>query len=262
MAALLGLRAWDGDATVLTPITLGAQLLSVAIPAGTTIAGIDIDVSDLDSAASPLILLDIGDAVDQDRIAAAQDIAQSGGLLEVRPLPAEWYRYNVASAVLVTVQTAPATGAGGAIAATIYGYPSVDVAVLVRRTLQQLGVVAEGETPRAEDASLALEALADVHEMCIGKRIAKFPGKNLDDLVWPLSSVPSFAARAYAALAGDLLADTFSLSSARKTALAARASAGEKELRRQTRTPSDGEAVSLEPYTTPDPAILDYSVFS
>lgn len=243
MAALIGFDAYTASATVSTPITLAATLLTVAVPAGTAIGGLDLTVSDLDTNATPLVALDVGDAVDADRFVAAATTGRAGGTLECRPAATAWYRYNAASSVVVTVQTAPATGASGTIAATLYGYPSVDRAVLVRQTLQLLGVVAEGETPRAEDAAIALEALADAHEMLRGKNLAR-----RQDLAWPLAAVPLFGARAYAAMAGNLLADTFGVSAQRAQRLAARAVEGERELRRQTRTPTAGGPVSLEPY--------------
>jgi hypothetical protein len=254
MATLEGFDAYEGEAVVTTPIILGVTLLSVAIPKGVCIGGIDIDVSDLDSNATPLITLDVGDAVDQDRYVAASTIAQDGGLLEYRPVNTVWYRYSAASAVLVKVATAPATGAAGAIAATIYGYPSADVSDLVRNTLRGLGVLAEGETARAEDAALALEALAEIHETMRGKRIA-----NRQDLAWPLAAVPTFAARPYAVMAGNLLAATFGVSMQRMQAMAARAVEAERELRRQTAKGYSGRPVSLEPYREPEAAVVDYA---
>lgn len=254
MAALVGFDTFTASATVSTPITLAATLLTVPVPAGVAIGGIDLTVSDLDTNAAPTIALDVGDVVDADRFVAASTIARAGGTLEYRPAATAWYRYNAAAAVRVTVQATPAlaSGAAGSIAGTIYGYPSVDRAVLVRQTLQLVGVVAEGETPRAEDAAIALEALADVHEMLRGKGIA-----NKQDVAWPLAAVPLFAARSYAALAGNLLADTFGLSMQRAARLAQRAAEGEREIRRQTRKPTDGEPVNLEPYL-PDVNAMDY----
>lgn len=257
MAALLGFDTWDESATVATPITLGATLLTIALPARITIGGIDLSVSDIDTNATPLVKLDIGDADDDNRFVAADTTGQGGGDLEYRPLNTAWYRYSAAASVLVTVNTAPATGASGAIAATIYGYPSADVSTLTRQSLQVLGVLAEGETARAEDASLALEALRDVHEMLRGKGIA-----NRQDLAWTLSVVPLFAARPYAAMAANLLADTFGVSAQRAQRLAARAAEAEREMRRQTRKPSSGDPVTLEPYEEDDTATLNTGVLA
>lgn len=257
MAALLGFDTWDESATVTTPITLGATLLTVSLPARITVAGIDLSVSDIDTNATPLVLLDIGDADDADRFVAADTSGQGGGDLEYRPVNTAWYRYSAAADLLVAVNTAPATGAAGAIAATIYGYPSADVSALTRQTLQGLGVLAEGETARAEDASLALEALRDVHEMLRGKGIA-----NRQDLAWTLSAVPLFAVRPYVMLAANLCADTFGVSAQRAQRLAARAAEGEREMRRQTRKASSGDPVTLEPYLEDDTATISTGVLA
>ena len=255
MAALVGFDTWDEVATVATPITLASTLLTLPLPAGTTVAGIDMDVSDLDTHATPLIALDIGDAADLDRFVAEDEEAQGGGLLEYRPVNTAWYRYSAATSLLVTVAIAPATGAAGAVAVTVYGYPSVDRGVLARQTLQGLGVLAEGETARAEDAALALEALADVHETMRGKRIAA-----RQDLAWTLAAVPLFASRPYSAMAGNLLADTFGLSAQRAARMAQRAAEAEREMRRQTTKRSSGDPVSLEPYLEDDTATVGTSV--
>lgn len=257
MAALVGFDTWTASAAVTTPITLGATLLTVPVPARTTVGGIDLSVSDLDTNAVPLLALDVGDVADLDRLIANDLTGRAGGDLEFRPAPSAWYRYNTAANVLVTVRVAPATGAVGSISAVIYGFPSVDQAILVRQTLQAIGVVAEGETPRFEDAAIALEALGDVHEMMRGKGIA-----NRQDLAWTLAAVPLFAARPYAAMAANLMADTFGVSAQRAQRLAARAVEGERELRRQTRKPSAGEPVNLEPYVDPGDFVTDYGVLA
>jgi len=253
MTALVGFDSYEAAAPVVTPILGGATLLAVPVPAGVTLGGFDLDVSDLDTGASPTLALDVGDAVAPARFVNADTTAQAGGLLEYRPANTAWYRYNAAASVLVTVQATPSVGAVGAIALTLYGYPSVDRAVLVRQALQLLGVTAEGETPRAEDAAVTIEALADVHETLRGKRIA-----NRQDLAWTLAAVPLFAARPYAALAANLLADTFGLSQQRATRLAARAVEGEREMRRQTAKGYGGQPVSLEPYRELTETRLDY----
>jgi hypothetical protein len=190
--------------------------------------------------------LDIGDAVDPDRFVAADESAQAGGLLEYRP-EAPWWRYSAATSLLVTVAVAPATGALGALAVTLYGYPGVDLSRLVRQTLQTMGVLAEGETPRAEDASLVQEALNEIHQ---GLRYRGLAARQ--DLAWTLDAVPMFAARPYAVMAGDLLADTFGLSAQRAGRLAQRAVQMTQELSRQTQMKTSGDPVDMDPYAPPE----------
>lgn len=255
MAALFGFDTFVASAEVTPPWLAGATLLSVALPAKTAVGGIDVSVGDLDTNVAPLIALDVGDVNDLNRFVAASQVARDGGLLEYRPTSAEYYRYNLAASVLVTVQAVPATAQAGAIAATVYGYPSLDITDVQRMTLQALGVLGEGETARFEDSALAGEALAEVHEMLRYKALA-----NRRDLAWPVGIIPAFAGRCYARMAANLLADTFGLSAQRAGVLAQRAAEAEREMRRQTYRKSDGGPVSLEPYLEDPPFILDIGV--
>lgn len=257
MAVLRGFDGFTTSASVITPITLGAVLASVALPAKAAVGGIDVDVGDLDSNVTPLIRLDVGDVADADRFVAASTIARTGGLLEYRPASADYYRYNLAANVRVTVQTAPATGIAGTIGVTVYAYPSADISDAVRLTLQGLGVLAEGQTARAEDDVLAREALDEVHQMLRGKGLA-----NRQDMVWPVTAIPLFAVRPYARLAGNLLADVFGLSAQRQALAAQRAVEAEREIRRQTFVKYDGSPVSLEPYADPPPYWLEEGVLA
>lgn len=249
---LQGFDSFVASGPVFLPITLGAVLSSVSLPAKTAVGGIDVDVSDLDANATPLIALDVGDVADADRFVAASTVARNGGLLEYRPASAAYYRYSLASAVRVTVQAAPATGVVGTIGVTVYGYPSADISNAVRLTLQGLGVLAEGQTARAEDDVLARDALDEVHQMLRGKGLA-----NRQDLEWPVTAIPLFAVRPYARLAGNLLADVFGLPAQRQAVVAQRAAEAEREIRRQTFVKYDGSPVNLEPYRDDPPYFLE-----
>lgn len=257
MAALFGFDSFVAAAETLPPYTLAEVLVSVGIPGKATIGGIDVAVDDLDGSVAPLMRIDVGDAVDPNRFIAADDITMDGGLLEWRPLPTEYYRYSLATDVRVTVQAVPASAVAGAIAITVYAYPSLDIADVQRMVLQALGVLADGETPRAQDAVLALEALTEVHEGLRFKSLA-----NRQDLAWPVTLIPAFAGRPYARLAANLLADTFGIPGQRAQVLAQRAVEAEREMRRQTQTKTTGQPVSLEPYQTPPPFILDLGVLA
>jgi hypothetical protein len=253
MAALVGFDSFVGSAVLTPPYLLASTLASVVLPVRTTVGGIDIDVDDLDSNAAPTIALNVGDVTDVDRFVALDTTARAGGLLEYRPAATTWFRYPLGGTVNVTVGTVAATAVAGSIGITIYGYPSVDVSDIARATLQRMGVLAEGETPRFDDNAVTLEALAEVHEMLRGRRLA-----NKQDLAWPLAAVPLFALRPYAAIAANMLADTFGLSAQRIQLMAQRAAEGERELRRQTQVPYSGKPVSLEPYRDPATFVLDY----
>lgn len=255
---LYGFDTYVAVASVSGSHTAAKVMLSTTIPARTAIGGLDLSVAILDTNASPTLTLDIGDANDADRFVADSDAAQTGELLEYRPdTNADWYRYSTATALRITAGIGAATSANGDLSLVVYGYPSVDLSDLTRATLQTLGVLAEGETARFEDAALAQEGLREVHEMLRGKGIA-----NRQDMAWPLAYVPAFAMRPYAVLAGNLLADTFGLSMQRAARLAQRAVEAEREIRRQTAKASLGGPVNMEPYREDPDHILDYGVLA
>jgi hypothetical protein len=255
MATLAGFDTSTASAVVPTPITAGQTLLSVSLPARLTLAGFDMDVSDLDSSAVPTLALHVGDLIDEDRFVASDTTARAGGLLEYRPDPGAWYRYNAPDTLRVRVATSAATSKAGAVGITLYWFPSHDISTVVRLTLQSLGVLAEGETARYEDAALAQEAINEVHERARGLNCAA-----RQDMAWTTAAIPLFAARPYAVMAADLLADTFGLSMQRAQRLSARAAEAVKELRRHTMTPSAGKPVSLELYQDEETTVLDVSV--
>jgi hypothetical protein len=257
MAALRGFDSFVASAVATPPHGSGDVLLSVALPARVTVGGIDLSVGDLDANAAPTLSLNIGDAALQTRFVAGSSIARDGGLLEYRPESVEYYRYNLAANVLVRVAAPAATGATGTIAATIYGYLSLDISEAEKMVLQALGVLAEGETPRAEDAVLARGALVEVHEQFRFKALA-----NRQDLAWPVTLLPSFAGRPYARMAADLLSDTFGLSAQRAQMGAARAKEAEREMRRQTQVKSTGKPVSLNPYKESPDYFLDEGILA
>lgn len=257
MPALRGFDTFVAAASLAPPYNAGATLLSVALPAKATVGGIDLSVGDLDSNTAPTIGLDVGDVNLAPRFLLDDKTARDGGEAEYRPTSTLYYRYNNTANVLVTVNTGAATGAAGTIAATVYAYPSLDISDAQRMVLQVLGVLAEGETPRAADAALARGALEEIHEQLRFKRLA-----NRQDLAWPVTLIPVFAGRPYARMAANLLADTFGLSAQRSQIVAQRAAEAEREMRRQTQLKSIGGPVTLEPYQEPPPFFLDEGVLA
>jgi hypothetical protein len=254
MAALTGFDLVTGTATVTAPFAAAQVLLTQAVPARTVIGGIDLTVTDLDTNAVPLLTLNVGDVALVTRFIAGSTIGRTGGTVEFRPVNTAWFRYNLGGSVLTAVGTDAATDAAtGTVTATLYTYPGVDVSDIARATLQRMGVLAEGETPRFDDNAITIEALAETHQMLRGRNLTA-----KQDLSWDLQAVPLFALRPYAAIAANMLADTFGLSGQRIQLLAQRAAEGERELRRQTRVPYSGNPVSLEPYQTG--VTLDYGV--
>lgn len=251
MAAPEGFDVITGTATVATPITLGATLLSVAVPARWTVGAVDLVASDMDGGA--LLTLNVGDAIDADRYIAASIVAQGGGTKEYRPEAPAYYRYAAPGAVLVRVATAPATGVAGAVSVNLYGYLSADYSVVRKNVLRELGVLAEGQPSLAEDDALVREAIEEVHDTLRGRQLA-----NRQDLEWTVDTLPMFASRLYAVMAAWRLCDVYSIPARRVQSLAAKASEAEREMRRQTYKRSAGGPVSLEPYAEDDAFVLDY----
>lgn len=243
MAAPEGFDILTGTAAVSTPITLGATLLSVTVPARWVVGALDLTASQMDTNATPLMALDVGDAADADRYLAASIVARASGVAEYRPAGTAYHRYAASTAVLVTVETAPATGAAGAVSLDLYGYPSADYSVVRKNVLRMLGVLGEGQPSLAEDDALVREALEETHETMRGRGLA-----NKQDMAWTLDTLPLFASRAYVAMGAWRLVDVYGIPARRVQSIAAMAAEAERELRRQTYKKTNYGPVSLEPY--------------
>lgn len=253
MAAPEGFDIITGTASVTLPITLGATLLSVAVPARWTVGGVDLIASDMDGGTA--LTLDVGDAADADRYIAASIVGQTGDTAEYRA--ATYYRYGAVSAVTVKVKTAPASPAAGAVSLNLYGYLSADYSVVRKNVLRELGVLAEGQPSLAEDDALVREAMDEVHDTLRGKGLA-----NRYDMEWTVDTLPLFASRLYAVMAAWRLCDVYGVPARRVQSLAAKAAEAEREMRRQTYRRSAGGPVSLEPYIEDEAFVLDYGTLT
>lgn len=96
-------------------LTAGALLGNILVPKGAEIVGVACSSTDIDTGGSPAVLLEIGDAGDTDRLMAASNIGQSGGVSQAIAATGFGYRYPEETLVQVRVGTAPATAAGGTI---------------------------------------------------------------------------------------------------------------------------------------------------
>jgi hypothetical protein len=98
-------------------LTLNALLGHILVPKDAEILYVMLDATDLDTGGSPAITLSIGDADDDDRLLAANTIAQTGAAV-VGPTIAKTgfgYRYAAETLISVKVKAAPATAAAGTI---------------------------------------------------------------------------------------------------------------------------------------------------
>lgn len=81
------------------------------IPAGAVIQEVILSCTDLDTASSPAIVLEVGDGDDPNRFIDASTIGQAGGLDRLGTHGGHGYQYAAADTIDVKVPTAPATGA-------------------------------------------------------------------------------------------------------------------------------------------------------
>jgi hypothetical protein len=114
-------------------------------------------------------------------------------------------------------------------------------------TLQELGVLAAGETATADDAVLVDAALVRLHARLDDKGLTTKSGTD-----WTVETVPDAAAESYAFMAAATLASKFGLPADRRTELLALSVEAERELRRYTYTPWDGGPTELDGVADPD----------
>jgi hypothetical protein len=114
-------------------------------------------------------------------------------------------------------------------------------------TLQELGVLAAGETPSADDAQLTDAALVRLHSRLEGKGLTTKAGVS-----WTIATVPDYAGESYAFMAAAILAGRYGLPADRRAELMALSVEAEREIRRQTYTAWDGGPTELDGVQDPD----------
>lgn len=118
--------------------------------------------------------------------------------------------------------------------------------------LEELGVLAPGETATADDAVLVEAALDRLHARWAGRGITargvSSGGVTTYDTPWTLDTVPDYAADSYTLMCSAMVAGRFGLPADRRQELLLLSVAAERELRAQvsagwdeTPTPIDGE---------------------
>ena len=81
------------------------------IPAGAVIQEVVLSCTDLDTASSPAIVLEVGDDGDTDRFIGASTVGQAGGVTRLSAHAGHGYQYSAANTIDVKVATGPTTGA-------------------------------------------------------------------------------------------------------------------------------------------------------
>jgi len=83
------------------------------LPKGAVVCGGQASCSDIDTNASPAVVIDIGDADDEDRLFAALTIGQAGTLSNALAPTGHLYKYTTQTQIRAYIKTAAATGAAG-----------------------------------------------------------------------------------------------------------------------------------------------------
>lgn len=113
--------AWE-TYTVAAALVVNDVIQMVKIPSGATILDVVLSSTDLDTASSPAIVLDVGDDGDTDRFIDGAEIAQGGGIARLgsgatsaahvtTTQAGHCYTYTADNTIDVHVQVAPTTGA-------------------------------------------------------------------------------------------------------------------------------------------------------
>lgn len=94
-------------------LTLNALFGSIRVPKGAVIIGCTLLSTDIDTNGAPAVILAVGDVGDDDRLIAASNIGQAGGLDKDIEITGYGYQYTAETLISVKVKTIPATAAGG-----------------------------------------------------------------------------------------------------------------------------------------------------
>lgn len=242
MAALQGFDVLAASEAISAPPTLGQLIAGVHVPAGYAVGGLDLTVGALDPGGT--MTLSVGDPDDTDRLLPADAVGQDGGTVESRPASHTWHRYAADTTVSVRCAAAPAAVvASGSIVLTLYTYPAAELETVHYTVLEELGVLREGGTPRAADLVQAVRAVREEYDTLRGLGLGR-----RQDLAWPPGLIPTWAVRPVAVRAAARLLGIYGIPLQRRQVILAMASQGERDLRRQCRTPTTYEPVKAVMY--------------
>ena len=89
------------------------------VPAGAVFDSAVLSATDMDTAGTPALAIDIGDDGDEDRIFAASTVGQAGTLSTAWARTAHGYKWTNATKIEAYIQTAAGTAAAGTLTFTI-----------------------------------------------------------------------------------------------------------------------------------------------
>ena len=241
------------------PYVLGDDTQLISVPAGYALCGLDLGFTDMDAGTPPTLAFDIGSAQNGATLLSAVGTPGTAGVNVVERFTP--VRYAANGFVWAQIAAEAVTPVNGTVIATAYTYQAASKNNLRDRTLRKLRVLAAEETAAPADAAVAVEALEALHARLIGMDLARWADAGVSNAAsedealiafglveWDIDSVPVFAADLYAIMAASTLADTFGLPDGFVVRLLQEASGAERELRRLTRIPTNGQPVKAEFY--------------
>lgn len=103
------------------------------LPAGAVVTDAAISATDMDTDASPALVIDVGDADDEDRIIAAATVGQAATFTNALAPSGHLYKYTAQTQIRAYVKTAAATGAAGTlkVSVTYFVDPNFNTTALV-----------------------------------------------------------------------------------------------------------------------------------
>lgn len=106
-----GLTSVHGTYELAAALVVNDIIQMVKIPKGARIVNVILGTDDLDSGASPAIVLAVGDGTTADRFISGSTVAQAGGVATIGKVDGVGYVYTADDTIDIKVTTAPATGA-------------------------------------------------------------------------------------------------------------------------------------------------------
>jgi hypothetical protein len=94
-------------------LTLNALFGSIRVPKGAVILGATLKSTDIDTDASPAVVLAVGDTGDDDRLIAGATVGQAAGIDTGVETTGYGYQYTDQTLIQVKVKTIPAAAAAG-----------------------------------------------------------------------------------------------------------------------------------------------------
>lgn len=114
-ATHMGINSATATQTIATALTASDVIEMIKVPAGARVIDCILVAGDLDTGATPAIVLEVGDGDDRDRWIDGSTVGQAGGVARNNVATGVDHTYATDDTVDVFVLTAPQTGATGVV---------------------------------------------------------------------------------------------------------------------------------------------------